>query len=267
MELRVQPYSTPPPILWNHEELKEKLLEKAAEYEAIVYTDDQVKSAKADRANLNRVKKALNDERLRLEREYMQPFTTFKAQVNEIISIIDKPVQAIDKQVKAFEDKQKADKREAIYTYWEQTGAPSWLHKIKPSWMNASYTMKTIQAEIDAAIEQANKDLEIIRDLPAYAFEAEEHYKDTLSLAEAVRKATNLQEMALRKAAHEAEQEKRKAEAATIRESQTVEPAPAADLPTEPKREWIAFQALLTPDEAKALGDYMKTHGIQYKAV
>lgn len=269
MELRVQPYSAPQSIAWNYEEVKAKLLEKAAEYEAIVYTDDQVKVAKADRANLNKFKKALNDERIRLEREYMQPFSVFKSQVAEIISIIDRPVHAIDKQVKDFEERQKAEKREAIYTYWEGTGAPSWLYKIKPSWLNASYAMNTIQAEIDAAIEQANKDLEIIRALPAYAFEAEEHYKDTLSLAEAVRKANNLQEMALRKAAYEAEQAKRLAEqpSATVRESQTVEPAPAADLPTEPKREWIAFQALLTPDEAKALGNYMKTHGIQYKAV
>lgn len=267
MELRVQPYSPPQTIKWNYEEVKAALLEKAAEYEAIVYTDDQVKAAKADRASLNRFKKALNDERLRLEREYMQPFAAFKAQVNEIIGIIDRPVQAIDRQVKAFEERQKAEKREAIYLYWEGVGAPSWLQKINPSWLNASYTMKTIQAEIDAAIEQAKKDLEIIRALPAYAFEAEEHYKDTLSLAEAVRTANNLQEMAQRKAAHEAEQAKRLQLSDEMKEIPIATQAEPEVLPTEPQREWIAFQALLTPDEAKALGNYMKTHGIQYKAV
>lgn len=267
MELRVTPYTVPQAPTFNHEELKAAVLAKAAEYEAIVYTDDQVKAAKADRASLNRVKKALNDERIRLEREYMQPFSVFKAQVAEIISIIDRPVQAIDKQVKAYEDRQRAEKREAICTYWEGTGAPSWLFRIKPSWLNASYTMNTIQAEIDAAIEQCNKDLEIIRALPAYTFEAEEHYKDTLSLAEAVRKANNLQEMALRKAAHEAEQAKRLQLSGEMKEITIAPKAEPEDLTTEPKREWIAFQALLTPDEAKALGDYMKTHGIQYKAV
>lgn len=263
MELRVTPYTIPQAISCNYEELKAALIKKAAEYEAVVYTDDQVKVAKADRANLNRLKKALNDERIRREREYMEPFMTFKGQVNEVIGIIDKPLQAIDKQVKAFEEKQKAEKQQAIIEYWEATGAPEWLQTIKTSWLNASYSMKTIQAEIDANIEQANKDLEIIRALPAYAFEAEEHYKNTQSLAEAVREANNRQEMALRKAAYEAEQEKRKAEAATIQESQTVEPAPAA----APGREWISFRALMTVDDAKALKIFCQQRGIQIEAL
>ena len=267
MELRIQPYKQPEPIVFNYEELKTAVQARMAHYETAIYSDDEIKQAKADKAALNKLAKALNDERIRQERAYMEPFATFKGQVAELISIIKKPVAAIDAQVKDFEERQKAEKREAIYTYWEQTGAPSWLHKIKPSWLNASYTMKTIQAEIDAAIEQANKDLEIIRDLPAYAFEAEEHYKDTLSLAEAVRKANSLQEMALRKAAHEAEQAKRLQLSGEMKEIPIAPKAEPEDLPTEPQREWIAFQALLTPDEAKALGNYMKTHGIQYKAV
>lgn len=259
MELKMTPYQVPQSITWNYAELKAALTKKAEEYAAVVYSDDQVKAAKADRANLNRLKKALNDERIRQEREYMQPFTVFKAQINEVIGIIDKPIEAIDRQVKAFEEQQKADKREHIEAYWQGTGAPEWLRSIKPAWLNASYSMKTIVAEIDAIIEQTEKDLAVIREMPAYAFEAEEYYKNTLSLAEAVREAHRLEEMARRKAAHEAQQ----AVPVTVRETRTVEPAPQA----EPQREWIAFQALLTPDEAAALGQYMKAHGIEYKAI
>lgn len=260
MELKVRPYTPPEALLFNHEELKGWVLEKAAQYEAVVYTEDQVKVAREDRAALNKLKKALNDERIRQEREFMKPFATFKAQINEIIGIIDRPVQAIDAQVKAFDERRKEERRTAIFDYWAGTGAPEWMHTYKPSWLNASYSMKTIQAEIDANIEQANKDLAVIRELPEYAFEAEEQYKRTQSLAEAVSEAHRLKEMALRKAAHEAE-----------KAAQQAKPEPAA-LPTEPKREppereWIAFKALLTPDEAKALGDYMKANGILYKAV
>ena len=71
MELKLIPYTVPQSITWNYEELKAELTAKASEYASIVYTDDQVKAAKADRANLNRLKKALNDERIRQEREYM----------------------------------------------------------------------------------------------------------------------------------------------------------------------------------------------------
>ena len=259
MELKMTPYQVPQAIAWNYEELKTALTAKAEAYAAVAYTEDQVKIAKADRANLNRLKKALNDERIRQEREYMQPFAIFKAQVNEIIGIIDKPIEAIDRQVKAFDEKQKAEKQETILAYWQGTGAPEWLRSVKPGWLNASCPMKTVIAEIDAIIAKAEEDLAVIRKLPAYAFEAEEYYKTAQSLAGAISEAHRLEEIAKRKAAHEAQQ----AVPVTVRESQTVEPAHAE----EPQREWIAFQALLTPEEAAALGQYMKSHGIQYKAI
>ena len=109
MELRINEVTTPKQITFNYDELKQELTEKMAFYEALVYTDEQVKDAKTDRASLNKLKKSLNDERLRQEREYMKPFNTFKAQINEIIGIIDKPVALIDKQVKEFEEKKKQE--------------------------------------------------------------------------------------------------------------------------------------------------------------
>ena len=97
LELRMKPYEIPAAVEFNFDELKEALLQKVSVYEQMVYTDEQISAAKADRANLNRLKKALNDERIKREREYMEPFSAFKAQVNEIISIIDRPVMVIDK--------------------------------------------------------------------------------------------------------------------------------------------------------------------------
>lgn len=100
MELKIEQVAIPEKIAFNYEELKQELSDKVKMYETLVYTDDQIKSAKADRADLNRLKKALNDERIRREKEYMHPFNAFKAQINEIIGIIDKPVALIDKQIR-----------------------------------------------------------------------------------------------------------------------------------------------------------------------
>ena len=277
MELKMKPYSTPEVRKFNYEELKAELIEKTALYETIVYTDDQVKKAKEDRANLNRLKKALNDERIRQEREYMEPFATFKAQINEIIGIIDKPLQVIDKQVKAFEEQQKAEKRELIEGYWHEVlaeekvpAAVCFSHIFDEKWLNASVTMKTIQKAIDDKLVKIAEDLAVVRSLPAYAFEAEECYIDTLDLARAVSEAHRLQEMAQRKAEYEALQAAKNAvtEAAKSAEQKGQEAIEAfQEAGLLPKREWIAFQALLSPDEARALGQYMKSNGIRYKAV
>lgn len=269
MELRMTPYTTPKAITFNFEELRTSILTKAEQYATIVYTDDQVKEAKADRANLNRLKKALNDERIRQEKEYMQPFATFKAQINEIISIIDKPIAVIDEQVKAFEAQQREEKYAQIEEFWNGCDLPApikLLQIMDEKWLNASVPMKAVKEAITGKLFQIANDLEIVRNMPSYAFEAEQVYMTTFDLGKAVTEANRLEEMAKRKAAYEAEQAKRHAEesSATIRESRTVEPATA---PTEPKREWIAFQAFLTPDEAKALGQFLKNNDIQYRAV
>ena len=84
MELKVNEYQLPEQILFNYEELKAELTEKVQHYETLVYTDDQIKEAKADRATLNKLKKALSDERIRREREYMQPFNSIHRRVKII---------------------------------------------------------------------------------------------------------------------------------------------------------------------------------------
>ena len=275
MELKIQPYQSPEQIIFNYEELKAMLLQKAEHYAAIVYTEDQIKDAKADRANLNRLKKALNDERLKREREYMESFNVFKAQINEIISIIDKPCAAIDKKIKEFEESQKAEKNRAILEYWESKNVPGWYQTIDTKWLNASVSLKSIQTAIDAQIEQIEKDLSVIRALPAYAFEAEELYKRTMSLSDAVSEAYRLKDVAEIKAAWEAEKASMKAEteAATIRQAEPVDvpctPYGAETAPeqAEPQKQWVRFQALLSPEDAKALGEFLRSRNIVYKPV
>ena len=263
MELKVNAVAIPEAITFNYEELKTELLQKVSVYETMVYGEDQIKEAKADRANLNRLKKALNDERIKREKEYMQPFNQFKAQISEIISIIDKPVAVIDKQVKEYEEQQKQEKLEKIREFFERVNLNEFVQFeqiLDQKWLNASVSMKSIE---DAIIAKGNKimeDLHVVRSLPSYAFEAEQAYLASLDLAKAVSEAHRLQDLAEKKAAYEAQK-------ATVRENRTVEPVKDIDVPTkeEPSRQWISFQAFLSVDEAKALGQFMKDNGIKYK--
>lgn len=277
MELKINEVALPAPITFNYEELRAELLSKVSVYETMVYTEDQVKEAKADRAALNRLKKALNDERIRQEKDYMQPFNTFKAQVGELVKIIDKSVSVVDKQVKEFEEQQKAEKLKAIEEYWHSVLADnkvpetvSFKQILDDKWLNASVSMKSIQGAIDGKLEQMAKDLAVSADLPSYSFEARECYMDTLDLAKAVSEAHRLQEQAEKRAAWEAEQQKRKEEAAAapIKSTQvTANINDPDDIENCPVRQWIGFQALLSADEARALGAWLRGNGIKYKAI
>lgn len=290
MELRVNEVAIPEKISFNYEELKAELTEKVAFYETLVYTDDQVKDAKADRATLNKLKKTLNDERIRREKEYMQPFNEFKAQVNEIIGIIDKPIAVIDKQVKEFEDQKKAKKQKDIEELFAGMGFQSFvtLEKIwDPKWLNASTSMKSIEEQMRSRMYQIGDDVLTLHNLPEFCFEATEVYKQTLDINKAIKEAQRMAEIAKAKAEAEAKkkaaEEARKAEeerkAKEIKEEQTViapaEPNEQAVTPSEPvqsadstpERMLVRFEVLLTTEDAYALKEFFKSRNIEFKAI
>lgn len=285
MELRVNEVAMPEKISFNYEELKAELTEKVAFYETLVYTDDQVKDAKADRATLNKLKKTLNDERIRREKEYMRPFNEFKAQVNEIIGIIDKPIAVIDKQVKEFEDQKKANKQNAIEELFATIGFQNFvtLEKIwDPKWLNASVSMKSIEEQMRARMYQIGDDVFTLSQLPEFGFEATEVFKQTLDINKAISEAKRMSEIAKAKADAEAKkkaaEESRKAEeerkAKEIKEEQTV-PHEQAVTPPEPvqsanstqERMVVRFEVLLTTEDAYALKEFFKSRNIEFKAI
>lgn len=276
MELRVKEVVIPEKITFNYEELKQELTAKVSMYETLVYTDGQIKQAKADKANLNKLKKALNDERIRREKEYMYPFNEFKAQINEIIGIIDKPVAVIDKQVKEYEEKCRQEKLAKINEYMKEIEAqlPNDIHiPINDKWLNASVSMKSIQEEINVKAEQINTDLATLSNLTEFAFEARQVYKSSLDLGKAVNEANRLSEMAKAKAAHEAELAKRRIEeeqnakekAVVAERAMTAEEAAVSK--SIPPKTWVKFQAFMTTEDAYALKEFFNSRNIEYKAV
>lgn len=290
MELRVNEVTIPEKIDFNYEELKAELTDKVKFYESLAYTDDQIKDAKADRATLNKLKKTLNDERIRREKEYMQPFNEFKAQVNEIIGIIDKPIAVIDKQVKEFEDQKKAKKQKDIEELFAGMGFQSFvtLEKIwDPKWLNASVSMKSIEEQMRSRMYQIGDDVLTLHNLPEFGFEALEIYKQTLDVNKAIKEAQRMAEIAKakteaeakKKAAEEARKAEEERKAKEIKEEQTViapaEPNEQTVTPPEsvqsadstPERMLVRFEVLLTTEDAYALKEFFKSRNIEFKAI
>lgn len=288
MELRVNEVAIPEKISFNYEELKAELTEKVAFYETLVYTDDQVKDAKADRATLNKLKKTLNDERIRREKEYMQPFNEFKAQVNEIIGIIDKPIAVIDKQVKEFEDQKKAQKKKAIEELFAGMGFQNFvtLEMIwDPKWLNASVSMKSIEEQMRSRMYEIADDVLTLHNLPEFGFEALEIYKQTLDVKNAIIKAKEMAEIAKAKAEAEAKkkaaeearkaEEERKAKEIIEELSQTVivpsEQNKQAVTPPEPVQSEpkfpVRFEAIVTEKQGKELNLWFAERNIEFKAI
>ena len=278
MEFKINEVQLPEKISFNYEELKQELQEKATLYASIVYGDDEIKQAKEDKAKLNKLKKALNDERIRQEKEYMKPFNEFKAQVNEIISIIDKPVAIIDEQIKLFDDKQKEEKLEKIKEYWQSTEHPEWLQCkqiFDQRWLNTTFSLKKVQEVITEKLAQIAADVNTLESLPEFSFEAVECYKQTLDLNRAIAEGQRLADIQKRKAEAEAEKARLQEEAGTIEGTVHVEvntpdgqTVPLADVKVEiPAKQWVKFEALLSVEDAKELRAFFNQKGIDFRMI
>lgn len=270
MELRVSEIQIPERISFNYEQLKQELAETLQRYEGLVYTPDQLKAAKADRATLNRLKKALNDERIRREREYMRPFTEFKAQIADLIAAIDKPVALIDSQVKEYEEQKKCEKRQAIEEYFDsECDFPEWLKLdqiFKPQWLNASVSMKAVQDDLKEIQAKICSDLAVLSEMPAFAFEATEVYKQTLNLQTAVNEGKRLADIQKRKE----ELNRQRAEAALAADTPTEESSAvgeSAHAVGESFGHWISFKAFLTVAQAVELRKFFERNGIDFEAI
>lgn len=276
MELAVKKIQIPERIEFNYGELKNEIINLTGKYTGIAYTEDQIKEAKSDKAKLTKLKKAMNDERIRLERDYMAPFTEFKDQVNDLIKIVDGPIREIDGQLKRYEEDRKARKEEEILAYIDSIGgvpgsiAPEKLFSSK--WLNATYSMNAIKGEIDAAVDQIRENLDTLNGLEEFSLNAILVYQDTLSLPAAlaeVKRQKNIRAM-------NEEAERRRAEREAERRIDTAAQIPVtpADPPEmrepEPEgdpRQWVSFAALLTIHQARMLRAFFETNGIEFKAI
>lgn len=167
MELKVEEMKSLAPIKFNYDDIKKWVTEKAKEYKSLVYTEETITSAKTDRATLNKVAKAINDEKIRIKKEVLKPFEDFENKCKELQNIITDASSSIDVQVKAFEEKEQNEKKEQIRNVFNAyignfKDFINFENIFNPRWLNKTYTMKKIEEEINHLIVKTNDDLNII---------------------------------------------------------------------------------------------------------
>lgn len=205
-------------IQWNKEELEAAVRAKIAGYENVVYTEENIKAAKNDRAELNKLIKAIEERRKQVKNIINEPYAVFEAELKEITALINEPVALIDQQVKAFEEKQKEEKKAAIKaTYDENIGDLAEVlpfEKIFDShYLNQTYKLATAQKEIVDKIDTVKTDLETIDSLDSkYKLNAKDVYIKTLDLSKALADLEEKLEADKRRKAEEEAERKRQEE-------------------------------------------------------
>ncbi|KAA8502008.1 DUF1351 domain-containing protein [Mediterraneibacter catenae] len=199
-------------IRWNNEELKAEISEKMQEYKSLAFTAETIQDAKKDRAKLNKLRTAFEDECKKVKKQCMEPYEKFERQVKELTALIDEPIRLIDSQIKEVEEKCRNDKRKEIENLFRTIGFQPFvtLEKIwDEKWLNASVSMSRVEDQMKTCMYQIGNDVTTINNLPEFSFEAMEVYKKSLNLTTAIQEGQRLSEIQKRKAAYEEEQRRK----------------------------------------------------------
>ena len=156
----------------NFEEIKAYLAAQLEGYRNLVYSEDSLKLAKADKAELTRLKKALDERRKEIKAVYMEPYLAVEAQIKELTAMIDEPLSEIDGFVQRAKDAAKAEKHAEIKRFYDGLSAPlgDLAERVFASeafydkkWDNASTKVKVWQDALREKVARAAADLRTIQ--------------------------------------------------------------------------------------------------------
>lgn len=272
----------PAVLEFNFEDLKKALAERMELYRGLVVTEDGIKAAKQDRADLNKLREAIEAKRKEVKKACMAPYTEFEGRVKELVQLVDAPIAAIDGQLKEYEEKRRADKRAEIAAIYEETvgelkGILPFERLWRDEWYNTAWSMKKIREAIVAAEGKTASDLEVLSTVESEFAEAVRlKYLEALDLNAALAERARLQERAAKLREYE-EQRRRaaEAEAANVPEAERAETAAkdagqAEAAPATGAEETVyllRFECQLTRSQAMELSAWLKDRNISYRRI
>ena len=272
----------PAVLEFNFEDLKKALAERMELYRGLVVTEDGIKAAKQDRADLNKLREAIEAKRKEVKKACMAPYTEFEGRVKELVQLVDAPIAAIDGQLKEYEEKRRADKRAEIAAIYEETvgelkGILPFERLWRDEWYNTAWSMKKIREAIVAAEGKVASDLEVLSTVESEFSEAVRlKYLEALDLNAALAERARLQERAAKLREYE-EQRRRaaEAEAANVPEAERAEAAAkdagqaeaAPAMGAEETVYLLRFECQLTRSQAMELSAWLKDRNISYRRI
>lgn len=262
-----------PHVEWNFIELKTWLEDGLAAYKGRVYTEDTIKDAKRDVANLRKLSAAIDGKRKEIKALYLQPYEMFEAQAKELTGMIGEQVSEIAAQIDAFDAARKAEKQAHIKAVY--AGIMADLLDIVPydkihndKWLNVTVTMAAIEAELVEKAESIRAALASIDALGLpddIAGRVKAVYLDKLDLAAALAEKDKIETQKQMLAAYEAAKKASAGRAESPQETvPEMQPAPA---PADDEIHVIDFRIWATKQQLGELRAFLVEHGIKYGKV
>lgn len=157
---------------WDFDSIKRGLEEKLSVYKTMVYTDSSIKSAKEDRAQLNKAVKVIEAARKEYKNRCLAPYNELEPKVKELVTMINEQVDTIKQTVDDYDTRQREEKEAAVRNFYDKKATTLGEYADRfydslfdPKWTNQSTTRPKYEAAIQEAINTTAKAIEEIKEM------------------------------------------------------------------------------------------------------
>ncbi|ORN38704.1 hypothetical protein FAM23282_01729 [Lentilactobacillus parabuchneri] len=159
-------YQLPVITINNFDQLKTAVEAYANKYQGMAVTASTEKEAKSSRAELRKLKQALDDKRKEIRKKYAEPYQRFAAQIKDLEMTLDSSINPIDAGLKELEEQQRQLRLKHVNALIAEM-APNYHVEpgeveIDPTWLNKTTTKKKVTegiADVMGYIKKQHDDL------------------------------------------------------------------------------------------------------------
>jgi len=168
MNFKVEELHKPILIRGNWDEMQEAISNMMQAYAGLEVTEENIPERKKDVATLRKMKKAIDDKRKSVKKDYETPLKRFEGRCKELTGIIDAEIERINNDLSAYEAKRRAEKRVVIRALYDEhiDGFAEFLPLdsiYDEKWENKTCSEKEIISDIQSEKLRVKQDLQTIQ--------------------------------------------------------------------------------------------------------
>ena len=156
----------------DYETIKHQAIKLADFIKTVEVNEDNLKESKKMLAAVNKRKKELEDERIRIKKVMLEPYQGFEAQVKDIVAIVDDANDVVRQQVKQLEEIERQQKQDVLQELFEKRKKMYTLshllqfeHFFQPKYLNKTTSIETVENEMIDFLEGTEKDMKVMQNL------------------------------------------------------------------------------------------------------
>jgi hypothetical protein len=156
----------------DYETIKQQAIKLADFIKTVEVNEDNLKESKKMLAAVNKRKKELEDERIRIKKMMLEPYQEFESQVKNIVAIVDDANEVVRQQVKQLEEFERQVKQDVLQDLFEKRKKMYTLshllqfeHFFQPKYLNKTISIEAVENEMIAFLEGTEKDMKVMQNL------------------------------------------------------------------------------------------------------